>query len=44
MKRIILYKFKNSEIKIFMEICFNDKDQLIFDGYDTGKIVEKAWG
>ncbi|GET28911.1 hypothetical protein SD074_11130 [Prolixibacter sp. SD074] len=44
MKRITLYKFKNSEIKISMEIYFNDKDQLIFDGYDIGKTVEEAWG
>ena len=27
-----------------MQIYFNEKDQLYFDGYDTGKIVEEVWG
>lgn len=27
-----------------MKIYFNDKDQLYFDGYDTGKSVEETWG
>lgn len=44
MKRITLFKFENSGIKISMEIYFNNNDQLIFDGYDIGKSVEEAWG
>jgi hypothetical protein len=44
MERITLFKFENSSIKISMEIYFNEKDQLIFDGYDIGKAVENAWG
>lgn len=44
MERITLFKLENSSIKISMEIYFNDKDQLIFDGYDIGKSVENAWG
>ena len=27
-----------------MELYFNDKDQLYFDGYDIGKTVEEIWG
>jgi len=27
-----------------MDIYFNEKDQLYFDGYDIGKSVEEAWG
>ena len=27
-----------------MQIYFNEKNQLFFDGYDTGKYVEEAWG
>lgn len=32
------------EIKISMELYFNEKDQLYFDGYDIGELVRKAWG
>ena len=27
-----------------MQIYFNEKDQLYFDGYVTGKLVEEPWG
>ena len=39
MEKVTLYKFKSDRIKITMEIYFNEKDQLIFDGYDVGQIV-----
>lgn len=44
MERVTLYKFKSNEIKITMEIYFNEKDQLIFNGYDVGQIVTKLQG
>ena len=44
MEKIVLFKLKRSDIKISMEIYFNIKGQLIFDGYDTGKTVDDWWG
>ena len=44
MERITLFKLENPHIKISMEIFFNEKEQLIFDGYDIGKSVEACWG
>lgn len=44
MEKIELYKFENANIKISMELYFNEKEQLIFDGYDIGKRVEECWG
>ena len=44
MERIILFKLERPDIKISMEMYFNEKGQLIFDGYDIGKTVEDAWG
>jgi hypothetical protein len=44
MEKVILFYLENSNIKISMQIYFNEKDQLYFDGYDTGKSVEEAWG
>src|SRR5687767_5823246 len=35
---------ENPSIKISMEIYFNEKDQLYFDGYDIGKSVKEAMG
>lgn len=43
-ERVTLFKLENSEIKISIEIYFNEKEQLIFDGYDIGKRVEECWG
>ncbi|WP_157624737.1 hypothetical protein [Sunxiuqinia dokdonensis] len=44
MERVTLFKMDNPDIKISMEIYFNEQDQLIFDGYDIGKRVEDCWG
>ena len=44
MEKVTLFYLENSNIKISMQIYFNEKDQLYFDGYDTGKFVEEAWG
>lgn len=44
MERILLFKLDRPDIKISMEIYFNQKGQLIFDGYDIGKTVDEWWG
>ena len=44
MESIVLFKLERPDIKISMELYFNEKGQLIFDGYDIGKTVEDAWG
>jgi len=44
MEKVTLFFLENSDIKISMQIYFNEKDQLYFDGFDTGKLVEEAWG
>lgn len=44
MERIQLYYRVGPTIKISMELYFNKKGQLIFDGYDIGKGVEDCWG
>lgn len=44
MERIELFKLERPDIKISMELYFNEKGQLIFDGYDIGKTVDEWWG
>lgn len=44
MEKIILYKEESENIKISMEMYFNEKGQLIFDGFDIGKTVKEIWG
>ena len=44
MERIQLFRLEGPTIKISMELYFNEKGQLIFDGYDIGKGVEDCWG
>jgi len=44
MEKVTLFLLENSNIKISMQIYFNEKDQFCFDGFDTGKFVEEAWG
>jgi len=44
MKKVTLYEFESPDIKISMEIYFNEKNELIFDGYDMGKKVSEAMG
>ena len=38
------FKYKDDEIRISMELYFNDEGQLIFDGYDIGARVKECWG
>lgn len=44
MERIKLFSLEGPTIKISMELYFNERGQLIFDGYDVGKGVEECWG
>ena len=44
MEKVTLFYLEMPDIKISMEMYFNDKNQLYFDGCDTGKSVEEAWG
>ena len=44
MEKVTLFYLERPDIKISMQIYFNDKDQLYFDGYDIGKSVEEIWG
>jgi hypothetical protein len=44
MEKVILFKEERLDIKINIEIYFNDQGQLILDGYDIGKTVENCWG
>lgn len=43
MEKVTLFYLENSDIKISMQLYFNEKDQLYFDGYDTGKSVQETW-
>lgn len=40
MEKIILYREERSDIKIYMDMYFNNEGQLIFEGQDIGKSVE----
>lgn len=44
MKEITLYEFESPNIKVSMRLYFNDKNELVFDGYDIGKNVEELMG
>jgi len=44
MEKVTLFYLENSNIKISMQIYFNEKGQLYFNGYDTGKFVEETFG
>ncbi len=44
MEKVILFSLERSDIKISMQIYFNEKEQLYFDGYDIGKSVGETWG
>jgi len=43
-EKVTLYYLERPDIKISMQIYFNEKGQLYFDGYDIGKTVEEVWG
>lgn len=44
MEKVTLYHLEGPDIKRSIELYFNEKGQLYFDGYDIGKSVEKCWG
>ncbi|MCX6170295.1 MAG: hypothetical protein NTX65_13190 [Ignavibacteriales bacterium] len=44
MEKITLFYLERPDIKISIQIYFNEKDQLYFDGYDIGKSVEEIMG
>ena len=44
LEREILYSIESPDIKISMEVSFNAKGQLVFDGYDIGKTVNDFFG
>lgn len=44
MDKITLYEFESPNIKISMKVYFNEKNDLIFDGHDIGKIVSELMG
>jgi len=44
LEKVTLFYLEKPDIKISMELYFNDNDQLYFDGYDIGKSVKEIWG
>ncbi len=44
MEKVTLYSYKTEQIKISMEMYFNENQELIFDGYDIGTSVEELQG
>lgn len=44
MEKATLFCLERSDIKIKMAIYFTDKEQLYFDGCDSGKAVVECWG
>src|SRR5210317_1937096 len=44
MEKVTLFSLNEDHIKISMELYFNERNELFFDGYDIGKRVEDIWG
>jgi hypothetical protein len=44
MEKVTLFYLERPDIKISMQIYFNEQDQLYFDGYDIGESVEEYFG
>jgi len=44
MPHLNIYQYEDKDIKISMDLYFNDQDQLIFDGYDIGRKVLQIRG
>ena len=42
--RIRLYEYQSEEIKITIELFFDEHQNLIIDGYDRGSRVKEYWG
>jgi len=44
MEKIIIFREERPDIRIYMEMYFNEKGQLIFEGQDIGQLVKDWWG
>ena len=44
MNKILLYSIQSDNIKVSIEAYFDADGNLIVDGYDIGKTVQKYWG
>lgn len=44
MKKVVLYKLEEPNLKVDVEAYFNDNGQLVIDGYDRGKRVKSLRG
>jgi hypothetical protein len=44
MDKVTLFSLNAPDIKISMQIYFNEKGQLYFDGYDIGEKVKEIFG
>jgi len=44
MERVLLFSLNNPGIKVTVEAYFDDKGNLVVEGYDIGKTVEEYWG
>jgi hypothetical protein len=44
MPHLNIYQYEDKDIKISMDLYFNEQDQLIFDGYDIGRKVLEIRG
>lgn len=44
MQKVTLYFLERPDIKISIELYFNESGQLILNGYDIGKSVTNFWG
>lgn len=43
-KKVTLYHYERPDLKVTMEVYFNDKNELYFNGYDIGAYVEEHFG
>ena len=44
MEKTTLFHLESPDIKISIQIYFNEKNQLYLDGYDIGSAVEERFG
>jgi hypothetical protein len=43
-ERVLLFSLINPNIKVTIEAYFDEKGDLVIDGYDIGKTVNDYWG
>lgn len=44
MESVVLFSMKTEQIKVIIEAYFDNKENLVIEGYDIGKTVEEYWG